>query len=223
MKTCTKCKIEKPESEFSRHANKKDGLQTQCKKCVSEYRSANSKKIAEQKRRYREENRERVSEYERKYRDDNRERRAEYMRRYYAENKEYFTEHNRSYYIKNRDILSEYDKQRYADNRVKRAEYRKENRDRYAAHSRNRRAMAKHAEGTHTAADIRNLLDLQRHKCAYCNACVKGGYHVDHIVALVNGGGNGRDNLQILCPHCNLSKQSRCPIEFAQKNHGLLL
>jgi hypothetical protein len=33
MRTCTKCKIEKPTSEFYKHTKYKDGLKTQCKEC----------------------------------------------------------------------------------------------------------------------------------------------------------------------------------------------
>lgn len=36
MKKCTKCKIEKPFSEFSKHIRNKDGLRFRCKSCESE-------------------------------------------------------------------------------------------------------------------------------------------------------------------------------------------
>ena len=35
MKTCSKCKIEKDEAEFSKNASKKDGLDYRCKLCLS--------------------------------------------------------------------------------------------------------------------------------------------------------------------------------------------
>jgi hypothetical protein len=37
MKICTKCKIEKDESEFYKDKSRKDGLCSQCKKCRNEY------------------------------------------------------------------------------------------------------------------------------------------------------------------------------------------
>ena len=37
MKTCNKCKVEKQVTEFSKHPQNKDGLQTMCKQCVLEY------------------------------------------------------------------------------------------------------------------------------------------------------------------------------------------
>jgi hypothetical protein len=36
MKVCSKCGVEKNESDFSKHKNTKDGLQFQCKKCFNE-------------------------------------------------------------------------------------------------------------------------------------------------------------------------------------------
>jgi len=47
MKVCTKCKIEKNKSEFSKYKNKKDGLQLYCKKCEKEYKINNKNKISE--------------------------------------------------------------------------------------------------------------------------------------------------------------------------------
>ena len=39
MKTCTKCKVEKDLGEFYKHKGRKDGLQDECKSCVSEYKA----------------------------------------------------------------------------------------------------------------------------------------------------------------------------------------
>jgi len=38
MKTCSKCKVAKDESEFSKETRNKDGLNYYCKSCVREYR-----------------------------------------------------------------------------------------------------------------------------------------------------------------------------------------
>ena len=37
MKTCTKCKIEKDEAEFSKKTRSNDGLDYRCKSCFREY------------------------------------------------------------------------------------------------------------------------------------------------------------------------------------------
>lgn len=85
-----------------------------------------------------------------------------------------------------------------------------------------RRSSVMNAEGAHTAVDIRNILTLQKLKCACCRTGIKNGYHVDHVIPLVSGGGNDKLNLQLLCPTCNLSKSARHPIDFMQ-SRGFLL
>ena len=90
-----------------------------------------------------------------------------------------------------------------------------------AAAQRNRHAKQQ-ASGTHTAQDVRHLLHLQSNKCAACHVCVKSRYHVDHVVPLFLNGSNGKENLQVLCPTCNLRKNKKDPIEWAQQNGRLL-
>lgn len=88
---------------------------------------------------------------------------------------------------------------------------------------RNRRAKAKKAGGTHTAADLAEILESQGHRCAYCRADLrKTPKHVDHIVPLARGGSNGRANLQYLCQSCNQAKNWKDPVDFAQ-SLGLLV
>ena len=49
----------------------------------------------------------------------------------------------------------------------------------------------------------------------------KGKYHVDHRMPLSLGGSNYPDNLQLLCPTCNLSKSATHPdIYEKQINHN---
>lgn len=70
---------------------------------------------------------------------------------------------------------------------------------------------------------IGGLLRTQRWACVNCMASLKKtGYHVDHIMPLALGGTNTDDNVQLLCPACNLSKSSKHPIDWAQANGRLL-
>jgi 5-methylcytosine-specific restriction endonuclease McrA len=101
-------------------------------------------------------------------------------------------------------------------------EYRKNNKERIAIYNRNRKARKRLAVGTHNISDIRNLFKLQNRKCAVCKKSIIKGYHVDHIVSLVNGGTNDKYNLQLLCASCNLSKNDTDPIDFMQSK-GMLL
>lgn len=90
-------------------------------------------------------------------------------------------------------------------------------------HRRKRRAQAKGSGGTHTAADLSEILAAQGHRCAYCRANLKRvKKHVDHIKPLALGGSNGRGNLQYLCAPCNQSKSAKDPVDYA-KSIGLLI
>jgi 5-methylcytosine-specific restriction endonuclease McrA len=101
--------------------------------------------------------------------------------------------------------------------------WKEKNPEAVSLHDRISRARRRGAIGTHTAADIRNILRFQKRRCAYCRTRLADtGFHVDHIIALARGGTNYKENLQILCPTCNLKKHARDPIEFAQSK-GMLL
>lgn len=145
---------------------------------------------------------------------------------------------NAKYRAKNRERIAEYFKRiqprRSEQLRVKRAEdgerirkreraWKKKNYAKVRAAALKRRALERGARGEHTHADIEAILLAQNNKCAYCKANLKKvGRHIDHIIPLKRGGSNARSNLQALCAPCNLSKQARDPIDFAQAR-GLLL
>jgi 5-methylcytosine-specific restriction endonuclease McrA len=84
------------------------------------------------------------------------------------------------------------------------------------------RAIRKAAPGSHNAADIRNIMKLQRRCCAICREKLGKKYHVDHIIPLALGGTNDRRNLQITCEPCNLVKAAHDPIDFMQSLGRLL-
>jgi len=93
--------------------------------------------------------------------------------------------------------------------------------DKYATWSRNRRARARAASGSHTVADVRHLFVLQKGRCAACDRKL-ARYHVDHIRAVARGGTNDRQNLQILCSPCNHAKHAKDSIVFMQERGFLL-
>jgi 5-methylcytosine-specific restriction endonuclease McrA len=102
-------------------------------------------------------------------------------------------------------------------------QWRAANPEKANAITRNRRARKLAAEGTHTAADLVAILKNQNHRCVYCRADLrKVRRHVDHIEPLLKGGSNWPANLQFLCMTCNVRKNTKDPIQFAQEQ-GLLL
>jgi len=86
---------------------------------------------------------------------------------------------------------------------------------------RNRNARKRNSSGSHTAKDIANLLVKQKGKCPNCLSKLDK-YHVDHIVPLAKGGANSPDNLQCLCPACNVRKSDKDPMEWANENGRLI-
>lgn len=89
---------------------------------------------------------------------------------------------------------------------------------------RNRRALRRGSFGHHTKEDVAEILRRQKYRCAECGASVRKTTerHVDHIMPLSRGGSNGKQNLQVLCPSCNLKKAAKHPIDFAQERGRLL-
>lgn len=57
MKTCTKCGVDKPLLEFSKHTCKKDGLRSNCKVCEKAYLVANHEAQLLRQKSWRENNR----------------------------------------------------------------------------------------------------------------------------------------------------------------------
>lgn len=123
---------------------------------------------------------------------------------------------------RNRDKKNEITARWRRNNPEKRAAWKEKNLENIAANDRNRRARKRNAEGSHTPADIARIRKMQRDKCGYCRKSLGGKGHIDHIISLVNGGGNSPRNLQLLCAKCNHSKHSKDPIHFARLS-GLLV
>lgn len=93
------------------------------------------------------------------------------------------------------------------------------NRERYLARNGKNRAARSKAQGSHSAEDVRWRYAVQKGRCYWCKRVVGNDYHVDHVIPLSKGGSNGRENIVVACPPCNLSKKDKMPAEFA----GVLL
>ena len=76
MKKCNKCKIEKPNFEFSKDSKSKDKLYCHCKSCVKEYYAS-----------YYEKNKEEVNKKNKIYKTNNQEYFTLYSKQYFQKNK----------------------------------------------------------------------------------------------------------------------------------------
>lgn len=108
--------------------------------------------------------------------------------------------------------------------RFRKKDWAKRNREVVRNYTRKRRAMRLAASGSHTLEDLRDILRLQKNKCAYCRIPFSKNIipNLDHIVALVNGGSEDRKNLQYLCKPCNSKKSDLDSIDFVRKQ-GMFL
>lgn len=200
-KICIKCGSS--ENEFTRSSQSPDGLNAWCKQCTREasrewYKANKIRKLSVAK----------------KWRENNPDRMRALVNRWADEHPDRMREIGREYRRRNPDKSKDY--QAAHPDKVKEwtDRYWKKNPEKAYTKARNRRARLRNAEGSHTADDVKRILISQDFKCAACSQSLRKKYHVDHIVALVNGGSNWPENLQILCPKCNCKKGSKDNEEF---------
>lgn len=152
-------------------------------------------------------NPEKAAKASQRYRDKNKEKVNHAYKKWYKRNKHW----HKSWRLENKE-------------KVLKASsfYRKRNPEKVNANNAKRRALKSECSGSHTAKDIANILKAQKNKCANCLNRIKSGYHVDHVMPLALGGSNGPENLQCLCPTCNLKKHAKHPIDWARENGRLI-
>jgi len=198
MKTCSKCKVQKDPSGFSKKAALKDGLQAQCKACNAEYFQENREARVAYQVGYAKANHEAVAAKHAKWYQENREAAAAKRVEYYQENRESVAAKKAEWYQENRESVL-----------AKNGEYQKANPDKCRAISAKRRA----AKLQRTPAWV----DLEAIEAVYAEARrleVLDGIprHVDHIIPLQGttvSGFHVASNLQILTAQENLSKSNR--------------
>jgi 5-methylcytosine-specific restriction endonuclease McrA len=235
-KTCTKCFIEKPFSDFYKAKLGKYGLTSICKTCSNaatkiwndnnkervkenqrKYVAANREKVREKDRKYKHTHRELVNERSKiykqthpekvkKYKDEHREQDNLRARKRYAKNIEKERQRSREKYIRNKAQKQEYQKKYFAERPGLRQE-----------RKRTRRAREKQAEGNITKKEWNELVDRFNHTCLRCGRTnIK--LTLDHVIPLTCGGSHTIDNAQPLCGSCNSIKHTNI-IDYRQQAH----
>ena len=174
--------------------------------------------------------------YTAKWRKENPERNKEAVERWHKDpaNKERIVAYHHEHYLANLDERRKYRKLQYAADpetakksvkdwviaHPERAKergriWRQKNPDKMRASTERRRGRY---VGHFTDTDIATIMTSQRGKCGnpVCGVDLSNGYHVDHIMPVSKGGTSWPDNIQLLCPPCNLRKSARDPFEWAQ-------
>lgn len=206
QKKCTKCGNEFPAtSQYFHNEKRRNGLRSICKTChnadqnkrlsrglTPEQRAKKNAAQRESRARHREEINARDRE-----------------RNQLPARKEQRKVNQRDWYDNNREHVRNY----HTEYRMLKPHMRKAQSDR-------RRALKNNALGSHTSTDILLQITSQTDKkdrlhCWWCGRVINGMYHVDHRVALSQGGTNWPNNLVISCPSCNCSKSDKSPQEWA--------
>jgi 5-methylcytosine-specific restriction endonuclease McrA len=189
MQTCTKCGEPKPATaEFFYSEPRFGSLRSHCKQCC---RQAGKQHYAEH------------PGHKQEYYEVHRDAKLAALRQLRADNPRMDAESHRKY----RDA----DPEKCAG--MKRR-WQVTNPGKVIASSHRYRARRAGSTGTHTAEDVQAQYARQHGRCFWCHEKVTD-YHVDHVVPLILGGSNGPENLVIACPHCNISKRDKHPMDFA--------
>lgn len=134
----------------------------------------------------------------------------EYSKKYYIENKDDIRQRNIEWRNNNKDRVKELLKQYTKKNKDKIIRERKENLERSRGYNAKRRAKMRQSGGSFKKKDIDDMFVAQSGLCVACGVnLITSGYHIDHKIPLSKGGTNWIDNIQLLCPSCNLSKNNK--------------
>jgi 5-methylcytosine-specific restriction endonuclease McrA len=212
------------------------------KESARKYREANREKtreatrLSQAKRRQDEEVRERDKAYkqterykeqQRQYRAENRDQLIAKTIEWQEANQERFQTYRKAYQHANRHRTIERLKNWRTNNPERNKEYgrawRKANPHLLVIKEHRRRARIKGVGGELSPDIHAKLMKIQKGKCAYCHTDLnKSGRHLDHHMPIALGGTNTDDNVQLLCPTCNLKKGAKHPVDFVRERGFLL-
>lgn len=228
-KQCSKCRETKPIDSFGFQKHRKDGRNPWCRACKSvagkEFEARYRDRREVQRKAWLDVNRDKRNAYQREYSKKNRARVHAAWKRWRVKNREKVLVWSAANYERHKDArLSAMKAYRAANQhalRQKRIIYEQVNREMLAMHKRAYKARKRSAEGRFTPNDIERIKVWQRGRCACCRDKLVD-FHIDHRIALSQGGSNDPTNLQLLCPPCNLKKHAKDPIDYMQSLGYLL-
>ena len=212
-KTCSKCKVSTPLSDFWHDKTRKDGLFPQCKNCLRAYRAAHSDQQKATMLAWRETHKDEEAEYRRQYRATNKEAIKQRRKAAYDANPEKYRAQTKAYADANRE------------------KYRDSNRSYFQSpkghetlrrNARKRRVPKNSSTLTLTTAD---LVSRQGGKCYYCDKAFtkRRKAELEHVIPLSRGGLNADDNVVAACVSCNRTKSAKAPDDYAREIGRLLL
>jgi hypothetical protein len=172
------------------------------------YAEKNKEKISTRYKEWQEKNKDELKAYQEKWRKDNKHIKQLLDKKYKEENREKCLARYKEYREKNSEKVKAAKQRWYKTPQGKESLY----------NARLKRRSYKH-DVKFTAHQRKYLLDRDNWTCQNCGIKVHdrstGNWntpdkaHIDHIIALSQGGTSEPHNLQVLCRTCNLSKQNK--------------
>lgn len=216
---CKTCGVLKPIECFHRCRGRHGKIyyRHQCRDCFNksrrQYQKNNRKRVSASNKQHYKNNREKLRQYKKRHYRENRKRILARVKQYREDN----PEKRKQYHKDNRDHLSASRKRYYRENRERELtsskQWKENNPEKNREYNHRRRSLRMNNGGTLTAQDIR-MIKTKNTECAICHSA--GNLELDHIIPLSLGGRNEPQNIQVLCKHCNSSKQAKLPEGFAK-------
>jgi len=128
-------------------------------------------------------------------------------RAYYAENREAIARSSAAWREKNiehaREVQRLYRERKKSETAANKKERKKE-----------QKIIRRAAGGRISMGLISRLYSRQKGLCVYCGTSPDPVFHVDHRMPVALGGLSVDDNLQLLCPKCNVAKGATHPDDY---------
>lgn len=167
---CSKCKKFFPLNFFGRKIQSLDGLNSQCKQCVSNYTKTTTERRKSYMKKYADDNKEKISQYKKDWAKSNPRDRSEYFESYRNSHKKQYKEWFKEHFKKPEA------KQKYRINCIK------------------RRSIKKKTISTATLSDWQECLKFFNNRDAYTGKLMIIPSQ-DHFIPLSKGGMNTKHNI----------------------------
>jgi len=198
-KTCIKCGIEKPLSDFYTRKGAKDGYRNDCKQCVNV--RGHERYLSRQ---------EEIKAKVKSYYLANQEKKIDYAHDYYKTNKEKIAARQVAYNAANKEVIAERKAAKYQADTAKRAAYRIAHPKMYWAE----RTVGHHRlTGKKIREDVLAMAEQTTH-CPICQCELKysgagTAWHSASLDRKLNDQSKSIDNIWIVCRRCNTTKLDR--------------
>lgn len=189
-----------------------------CVKCIQEDKFSRRRKIPDEHKNYMREWHRKNSDHEKKYRIKNKKTISYRSMVWRIKNKDRHAENSRLWRIKNKDRADDNRRKWRSRNRERDGylakRWRTNNPEKQKIIMFNRNCASRGVKAFLNSESFSKMMKSQNYKCVYCDKYVDKEFHIDHKTPVSRGGDSSTENLQILCPKCNLKKSSKTHEEF---------